>query len=242
VNQEIRVGAPLGAVARLALPGLSIESGLRVTYAFKDSDKGGTGLAMVPLGDWLIAIRLSSPTMTPPAVDATLLDLVSKIRWPAQPPSGQSVATPVAACATSLKTRKAKLIQPDLAQALIGATLSNIAEQKAKERTKDARAPIFCRDGASLPEYAMYRSDMATDGYVLAIGDGGISASVFPGLSLTDRKEYAVTLATHDSHDTYPSFNALPDPKQVFSLVTSQRPISRAMRSGSDILIAPTGK
>jgi opacity protein-like surface antigen len=242
VNPEIRVGAPLGSIARLALPGSNIESGLRVSYALKDSDEGGTGLAMVPFGDWLIAIRLSSPTMTATEVDAGLLDLVAKIRWPAQPTSGQIVAMPVVACTTSLKTHKAKLIQPDLAQALIGASLSHLADKKAREQSASVRPATYCRQGVSAAEYGMYRSDVATDGYILALGDAGIAASVFPGLSLNNRKEYAVTLTTHDSHDTYPSFNALPDPKQVFTLVTSRGPVSRTNRGGSDIVIAPTGK
>lgn len=242
VNPQIKVGAPLGPIVHFAPPGSTIESGLRVAYALKDGDKGGTGLAMVPFGDWLLAVRLSSPTMTAAEVDASLLDIVGKVRWPSKRPAEQ-VAVPVLPCANALKTRKAKLIQPDLAQALIGATLSNLAEKKASEQAAQTTRPAtFCREGAATLEYGMYRSDVATDGYVLALGDAGLSASVFPGLSLSNRKEYAVTLATHDSRDTYPSFNALPEPKQVFTLVTSRGPMSRAMRGGNNIIVAPTDK
>ena len=228
LNDQIRIGAPLIPVTRFAPPGTSIESGLRVTYALKDSDKGGTGLAMVPFADWILAVRLTSRTMTPAEVDAALLDMIGKIRWPSERPASP-VAVPIAPCTTRLKTKKAKLIQPDLAQALIGATLSNIAEEKAKEHpAADDRPVVFCREGPSIPEYGVYRSDQANDGYVMALGDAGVSASVYPGLSLTDRKEFAVTMATHDSLDTYPSFNALPEPKQVFALVMSRGPMSRA--------------
>lgn len=240
VNPEIRTGTPLGPITRFAPPGSTVESGLRAVYALNGA-KGATGLAMVPFGDWLIAIRLTSPVMTAAEVDASLLELIGKVRWPSPRPSEQ-VAVPVIPCANELKTRKAKLIQPDLAQALIGATLSNLAEQKASEQAGRSKSPVFCRQGASTREYGMYRSDLATDGYVLALGDAGISASVFPGLSLSDRKEFAVTLSTHDSRDTYPSFNALPEPKQVYALVTSRGPMSRATRGANNIILAPTDK
>jgi hypothetical protein len=242
VNPGIKAGSALGPIVRFAPPGSSVESGLRVAYALKDTDRGGTGLAMVPFGDWLLAIRLSSPSMSAAEVDATLLDLLSKIRWPSQR-STEQAAVPITSCTNTLKTRKAKLIKPDLAQALIGATLSNLAEEKAKAQpARSSRQPVFCRDGASRLEYSVYRSDMAPDGYLLAIGDAGISASVFPGLSLSNRKEYAVTLTTHDSHDTYPSFNALPEPTQVLELVISRGPVSRAIRGANNIILAPTEK
>lgn len=241
VNSQLQVAAPIGPIARVALPGSSVGSGLRMTYALR-GDKGATGLVMVPYGDWLLAIRVTSRTKAAAEVDAALLTLISKIRWPEKRPV-ERLADPVAACVTSIKTRKAKLIQPDLAQALIGATISNIIDQKGQKGGLDAgKPPIFCRDGNPTREYAMYRSDQSTDGYILAIGDSGIAASVFPGLSLTDRKEFAVTLSTHDLRDTYPSFDALPDPKQVFALIASRGPMSRAMRGGNNIILAPSGK
>lgn len=240
VNTDIKIGTPILPITRFAPPGTTIESGLRVTYALKDSDKGGTGLAMVPIGDWIVAVRISSPTMRASELDAVLLETLSKIRWPSERPAAP-VAEPIAPCANSLKTRKARMIQPDLAQALIGATLSNIVEEKSKEKpAAEDRPAVFCREGESIAEYGVYRSDRNNDGYVMALGDAGISASIYPGLSLTGGKEFAVTMATHDSRDTYPSFNALPQPKQVFALVMSRGPMSRAMRGGSNIIVAPT--
>lgn len=240
-NPQIQVAAPSGPIARVALPGSGVGSGLRVTYALR-GDQGASGLAMLPYGDWLLKIRVTSRTKTAADVDAILLGLIAKIRWPEKRPV-ERVADPVAACLTPIKTRKAKLIQPDLAQALIGATLSNMADELGKKDTQGAaKPPIFCRNGDSSREFGMYRSDQSADGYILAIGDSGISASVFPGLSLTDRKEFAVTLSTHDSRDTYPSFNALPEPRQVFALVTSRGPMSRSTRGGNNIILAPTGK
>lgn len=242
INPQFKAGAPFAQITRFAPPTTNIESGLRVTYHLKDSEKGGTGLAMVPFRDWILAVRLSSPAMSAAEVDAALLDIIGKIRWPSDRPAAQ-VAVPVAPCTNSLKTRKAKLLQPDLAQALLGAALSGIVEKKEREEPAAGGRPVaFCREGAQSPEFGVYRSNQSNDGYVMALGDAGISASVFPGLSLSNRKEYAVTLSTHDSRDTYPSFNALPDPKQVFALVTSRGPMSRAMRGSNNIVITPTEK
>ena len=100
---------------------------------------------------------------------------------------------------------------------------------------------IFCRDGAATPEYSMYRPNQTRDGYILALGDAGISAGVFPAVSLTERKEYGVTLATPAARDTYRSFNALPEPRQLFALVTSSSPTSRATRNSNSITLAPPG-
>lgn len=240
VNPQIQVAAPFGPIARVALPGSIVGSGLRMTYSLR-GDKGATGLLMVPYGEWLLAIRVTSRTKMAADVDAALLDLVAKVRWPEKRPA-ERVADPIAACLTQIKTRKAKLIQPDLAQALIGATLSNLVEQKREKEGDTGKPPVFCRDRNASREFGMYRSDQSSNGYILAIGDSGISASVFPGISLNNRKEFAVTLSTHDSSDTYPSFNALPEPEQLFSLVTSRGPMSRAMRGGNNIILAPSGK
>lgn len=241
-NPLIKTAAGSMPIQRVGLPGSTVESGLRITYPFQGGAIGGTGLAMVPFGDWLVAIRMTSPHKTAAEIDAGLVDILGKIRWPKVRPAEQ-VAVPVAPCADVLKTRKAKVYQPDLGQALLGATLSNIVQKKAKEApATDAKPTILCRQGAQSPEFGMYRNVESKDGYVIAIGDAGISASVCPGFSLNDRKEFAVTLSTHNSMDTYPSFDALPDPKQVFALVTSRGPISRAMRNGENIVLAPTGK
>ncbi|HEV2044362.1 MAG TPA: hypothetical protein VGR05_06750 [Sphingomicrobium sp.] len=170
VNPQIQVAAPLGPIARVALPGSSVGSGLRMTYALR-GDKGATGLAMVPYGDWLLAVRVTSRTKPAADVDSALLTLIAKIRWPEKRPV-ERVADPVAACLTSIKTRKAKLIQPDLAQALIGATLSNLAEEHGKKEAQGAgKPPVFCRDRDPSREFGMYRSDQSNDGYILAIGD-----------------------------------------------------------------------
>ncbi len=242
-NPKISIGSPLGPITRFIPPNSRTESGLRIVFNLRGSDRGATGLAMVPFGEWLVAVRLTSPTMTSVQLDANLLEVLSKVRWPEKRPLDE-VAVPIAPCPNSLKTKRAKVVPPDLAQALIGATLSSIVTTKTgQDSEKENRTVIYCREGMQTLDYGAYRGNADTKGYVLAIGDAGVGASVYPGFSLNGEKgQYSVTLARHDSLNSYPSFNALPEPKQVFALVMSRGPMSSTTRGGNSIILGPDGK
>lgn len=240
LNDRIPVGAPLGPITRFALPGSTVESGLRIVYSVKKYPNGATGLAMAPIGDWLVAIRLTSVVMDSAKLDATLAALIANIRWPANRPTPM-IATPVAACTSAIKYKHAKVIKPDLTQALLGAALSSTKGDLAKGE-KPPKAPIYCRDSAPSPQYTTYRPDESRNAYVVAIGDAGVAAEVSPAISLTDDVAFSVVLKTLSSSDSYPNFNALPEPKQVFAMLNSMSPMSSSSRGGKDITLAAPSK
>ncbi|HET7708763.1 MAG TPA: hypothetical protein VFK50_04410 [Sphingomicrobium sp.] len=203
-NKNIALGAPTGLVARFALPGSTALGGMRISYLMAGKPIGATGLAMAPIGDWLVAIRLTSDTMDGAALDSTLTTLIAQIRWPTpkQPPR---VASPIQACAKPLKFKRAKVVAPDLGQALLGAALNLAVNEKKKEPANPQDAPTYCSQGQGTADYSVYRPSGQDSSYVVAIGDSGIAASVFPEFSLTGRKgNYSVVLNDHDSSTTTP--------------------------------------
>jgi len=105
-----------------APPGAGVASGLRQIYTPGGGDLRATGIAVAQVSDWLVVVRLSSRTMIPAAADQRMSDVIAAIRWPGTVTAAPA-AVPVAPCPDRLKTRKAKIIQPTMAQALFGAAL-----------------------------------------------------------------------------------------------------------------------
>jgi hypothetical protein len=241
-NGNYSLGVPSGPVTRFATPGSAVQNGLRVTHAMAGKPTGATALAMAPIGEWLVAIRLTSDTRDGAGVDAVMTDVINKIRWPAKAGSAV-VPNPVQPCTTPIKFKKAKILKPDLGQSLLGATLSMMANDVAAKEEKEGPPPVFCLEGTGSADYSVYRPVGTNDRYVMALGDGGIAASVFPQLSLDGKKgNYSVTLTDLDSADSYAGFNALPEPAQVFQMLMKMSPVSSTGRGSKNISLSMPGK
>lgn len=206
-----------------ALPGAAAGSALRQTYAVAGGTFRSTALAVIPLGGWILAIRMSATTLTADKLDAELQQFIAGIRWP-------KLATPgVAAhlmrpCATPLVFGKAKPIKaggPDLLMSLLMPGLA--AKEVAKTPAKPDDAPLWCREGEGRTEYGIYRNMRGGEGYTMALYDGGRSVSVFPSVmgQIDKTGTYSVTMQDVDgSTSVLPSFSALPQPKQVWDVVS----------------------
>ncbi len=243
LNREIKLGPSTSGVARFAPPGRSIQSALRIVYPFSGQSAGASGLAMIPFGEWLVAIRLTSHSMDAPALDASLSDLIAKIRWPTTIAEA-NVATPVQPCSPPLKYKRAKLVQPDLGQALMSSVLSNaMRDVVKKDPARAAPSPDYCLDQSMGAPFSVYRASNNRTAYVMAIGDAGVAATVAPEFSLTgETSRYGVTLEDWDSSDSYPSFNAMPSPQQVMALLQGSRPVASAGRGNNTITVSPPAK
>lgn len=243
LNREIKLGQSSSGVARFAPPGRSTQSALRIAYPFSGQVAGASGLAMIPFGEWLVAIRLTSDTMSVSALDAALSDLIAKIRWPAKMAEAK-LANPVRPCASPLKYKRAKLVQPDLAQALMSSVLGNAMRDVAKkDPARAAPSPDYCLDQSMGPPFSAYRAADSRSAYVMAIGDAGVAATIAPEFSLSgETGRYGVTLEDWDSSDSYPSFNAMPSPQQVMALLQGSRPVASAGRGNNTISVSPPAK
>ena len=208
-----------------------IKTGLRLTYPLENQNLDGTALAVVPVGDWLVAVRVSSTQTSVEGLESRLIAFLSAIRWPQTAETGPE-ALPVFPCEVAMAFKTAKVIKPEIGNALIDSMMGILAEQ---ERVKQAVTPKlarpFCKDPISTVSHGIYREGGETDGYIMAFNDAGISIRVGQSISLDSRQRYSVTLRELDRDLVYPSFNRLPSPDQVLAVI--KKPAVSATSRGS---------
>ncbi|SEM78217.1 hypothetical protein SAMN05192583_1213 [Sphingomonas gellani] len=218
-------------------PGSTATAALRQIYTPKHGPYRSSALAMLPLGAWLVAVRLSSTEMDPAALDARLTALIAEIGWPAGAPAPTRAAVPIPACPDPIAFRHARMKKPDMAQAVLGSLLAVVAVSHAGD-TKSAEPKPWCRDGAPTDTYGVYRRADDRNGYTLALGDAGRVASVYPGNSNVQLPGAVGgwTVSMTDVDNTvamYPSFDTMPQPSQVMDLIARGAVVSRT-NAGSD--------
>lgn len=208
-----------------APPRSTVSAALRQVFATARGPVRATGLAVLPIGEWLVAIRLSSVALDPAALDTKLGEAIAALDWPANATQPTIVAVPIHACSSTLTFKKAKLLKPSMMQALLGG-----AGALAAKDHKEANPVTWCRNGEATSDYGVYRADEQKTAYTLAIGDSGRVATVGGGLGgLLGDGGYEVSFRDLDgSTSTFPSFDRLPQPPQLLSLVSGSAPVSRA--------------
>lgn len=218
-------GAAYPAVAAFARPGASAASGLRATMADNVAGMSGTGIALAPLGSWLVKIRIGSSRLEPAALDAPLGAFVAGIRWPAEAAPARA-AVPVEPCPRPLRLRTARLVRTDMTN-----TLVDLMAGVAADEEDAGPPPLYCREPGATAAYGVYRPDGATDRYVIALSDNGIAVAVGRAIDIaallgqgSGGRRYSVTLLDRDGTGAYPSFNRLPLPAQALALVGSGPP------------------
>ena len=229
------------APVAFAPPRTGVPAGLRRVYVPAKGPYRATALAVMPLGDWLVAVRYSSAALDPAALDAKLTAIVAELGWPASAAAPVAAAVPVVACATTLHYRKARVKQPDMMQALLGASLAMTARSKAPGAAPVAETvEPLCRDGEASVAYAVYRAPGRTDGYLLALADAGVTVGVDRAFSLPGSADGGWGVTLHDvngSDHIFASFDALPRPEQVVELVTHGSPVSSTAANGREVTI-----
>ncbi|WP_242008133.1 hypothetical protein [Sphingomonas ginsenosidivorax] len=200
---------------------------LRQVYATPGGGQyRSTALAVVPVGEWIVSVRMSAKTLTADQLDASLQQVIQAIRWP-KPTATLATATarPIMGCDTPLTFPKARQAKPNGADMLMALMASSIAA-KAKSSDIPASAPptTWCREDDGRTEYGVYRSIASTNGYVMALYDAGGVVSVYPSLmgQVDNSGTYAVSLTdVEGTVSSFPSFTAMPSPQQVWDLVKS---------------------
>ena len=230
---EFRNAAPASAdPLGFALPGATAGSALRQTYANASGAYRSTALAVMPLNGWIVAIRMSATTLTADKLDAELQQFIAGIRWPKVVAAG-TAARLVKPCATPLVFGKAKQVAAGAGDLLMSLMLPSLAaSEKAKTPAKADDAPLWCRDGEGRTEYGVYRNMRADQGYTMALYDGGRSVSVFPSImgQIDKTGTYSVSLTDVDgSTSVLPSFSAMPQPKQVWAVVSQGKVQGKAV-------------
>nr|WP_295371406.1 hypothetical protein [uncultured Sphingosinicella sp.] len=209
-------------VRAFALPGGASESGLSVVYPVSGGRYTATGLAVAPLNDWTVKVRMSSSSLDPKALDQKMAAFIGNIRWPKNVGPAPAAA-PLQPCPTPLTLKRAKLIKPDMEQAVLGSLFAMAAASKP---TSD---PVsYCREQEQSVGYGVYRPAASQTSYLVALADSGRAVSVgeSPNVLKPKTARYSVTLLDLGRSSVYPSFNRLPPPKQVMEMLPSARPLS----------------
>jgi hypothetical protein len=223
----------LPAAVSFALPGSASAGALKAVYGMSEGiPLVSTAVAMVPIGDWLVKLRLSSTNLAPAELGIRLDELIAEVRWPDAAKAAVSPALPIADCDTRLKFSKAKLQKPDAAQALLGGMMAAI------QAPFDKSPSPYCRESSLGGLAGVYRSVGEKDGYTLAFGDAGRAMRVAPAPSIGARAGYSVSFLDVERIAQYPSFDALPAPQQLVSLLQEAQPISSTVRGSMNVEVS----
>jgi hypothetical protein len=252
-NEVFRGAAPVSAAPLgFAAGGAPVASSLRQVYTKATGPYRSTALAVMPLGEWIVAVRMSAKSLSAEALDAGLMQLIGAIRWPAGAAGAGSgvapanppalAAVPVTACAAPLSFRKAKLLKSNTTDVLMQLIGTHAAREASASKE---RAPVqpsrWCREGEATSGYGIYRSDRnGAQGYAMVLGDAGRVVWVQPSLmgQIEKTGHYSVSLADVDGRTlAFPSFNGMPAPEQVWDLVGKGGP--SATMNGNVMTIDP---
>jgi hypothetical protein len=229
-----------GPIRGVIPPGASAASGLRRMYVPAAGNIKATGLAMVPVGEWLVAFRISSAELSAPELDEKLTAAITQVRWP-NSIAAAPVALPVQPCADKLAyDKRAKTKKPDMSSALLASALafavSDNASPKKNDESEKLPPPVWCREESQL-SYGVYRPSGQANTYTMAIEDAGVVVTVAPALALDEKSAgYQVSLQELDRTLIYPSFNKLPLPEKAFEAVRKGTPMS-SVQGGNNITI-----
>jgi len=83
---------PHGEPIAFARPQAGIANALRRTYLPGAQPFRSTGLVMLPIGEWLVAVRYSSRTVDPETLDGKLMAVIAGLGW--HPPSREQRRRP----------------------------------------------------------------------------------------------------------------------------------------------------
>ena len=200
-----------------------------------------SGVAILPLGPWMVKVRMTSQHYEPRALDAALQALVQGLGWPKHMPA-VAASAPIASCKGKLPESRAEEIRQTSPIILVGAMLGSVNEDKDGKNGKDeaAASSRLCRDDSRTDNvYPIYQLDEGSSGYVIAIGDNGtllaarsdpLSAEVARELAKDTGKDikpfYRVTLMTPEQWEQFPAFAQLPPVEQAFDMVRNRSPLS----------------
>lgn len=206
------------------------EVGLRMVRAVNFDGNKSTGLATVPVGDWIVKIRMTGK-ISMDELDRRLTAFVQTIGWPEMvaSPSPPQMLEP---CSDTLKFGKAKLTKPDMAQAMLSGLILGVASSKKREAPS---APLCREVDAGIP-YGVYRRVGEQDAYFLALNDAGRVVSITPAFNLKESKgEFQATLLDLDRSDVFPNFKGFPSPKTVMELLPKAQVVSSSKLGSSQI-------
>jgi hypothetical protein len=211
-------------VAAFTPAGQSNARGLRAVYAAGAPPFKSSGAAMTTTGDWFVAIRATSQTLTPEQLLVRIEQTFGAIKWPREKVAASN-AYVMSDCPTALaQGPDAVPVKDDDAVILASALSASVS--KTLERKGMVETPRWCRDPFKTPDAGAYRPDGTLDRYLLAFQDAGRGLMVTPnglagilmGATGNAPPTYMVELIDIDQHVGFGNFQTMPGPAQALWL------------------------
>jgi len=223
-------GAPV--FTPFAPTGHASMSALRVVQGASGGRVLATGAVVIPAGQWLVTMRMSSPKFNAAMLDRKLAEVAAALRVPA-PAKPLPAAVPIAGCADTMSLPTAPVAPPWDRHAILTGTILSATRDQAE--TPEGKKPLgpnprttrLCRDPASTMERGIYRLPEDGQRYVLGLGDAGVTLEVGPSALAPAFKQPAmfdVILSVFDKTFVFPPFASLPPPDQAMAALGKSRP------------------
>lgn len=218
-------------------------SGLLATYALAGKGYRSSGVALVPVGEWLVTLWAASRTLSPAEMDARLKKALFEVVWPDMEPA--PAVELIAPCATALAFSGEAKPVPKSKESFARSMMGAMVDAKLMEPLRRvADPPKWCRDPTELDNAGVYRADEQADGYFLAVNDSGRGIRVRRnGVSLTDQKArnakdqtewYEVQMTQMSRISTSGLLDRLPPPAQALAIVMEDRFLTTFRTWGED--------
>lgn len=238
-----RLGAIVGKETlptSITPPRYAKDSGSIVTFHLTGGNAMNTGSAVLRMdGDWLMALRMSSHTLTEQQLSNRLLSVVASLSLPPlKNPERVEASYPVEPCADDAPSlpanRSAGGIEEATTAWMAYETQNAMAEHGFDSSSNVAAIPEFCREAFEGNNFSVYSRSGDRNGYLIALQDAGVTIEVSPPVTMwkTDKDlGYSVVMKTSTETTWYRGFQSMPTIGQVITVVNSEKPIAKVGRT-----------
>ena len=199
-----------------------------------------SGVALVPHGQWLLKLRISSRNHKGSELPQLMRTVVSDLALPV-PGFWSPESYLVEPCASALETRKARIVPTEGSAIALQAVASLIigkAQNEDGEPIQFGDDSRWCRDDGITPQ-RIYRPEGTRDRYVIYLNDAGhvlrVGETTSLGAVLQPKVDgvVSVTYANSEISEVYPPLDSLPAPGQLDEIYRNQRILARTDRDQS---------
>lgn len=210
-----------------APPGSKTANSMRVSYG-SGRKKNSTALALVPIGDWMLTVRIETKGS---AADAErMTDLILNALHPPID-IGAPVPAEIQPCGEPLNYEQAEVLRADAAEALRAGHFVALRLPVILNENQCREAQGILGSGEDAVQWAAYRRVEFDSGYAIALGDSGTVLEV-ERLSLTNGNaaEYSFSLWDAEQVSQFPQLSGMPTPQQALDLMKALKPVARLSR------------
>jgi hypothetical protein len=204
--------------------------GLLVVYTPGVLPWKSSGAALTTVGEWFVAVRASSQTLTPEQLQTRLQQTFAALKWPQEKAPAQA-AVPIALCSTTIDRpgKDAEPVKDAVGSAMASALTATMTD--ALVAAGMVKAVHWCRDSSKIENGTVYRPQGVMDRFLVAIQDAGRGIWAAPtglpgvliGATSNAKQSFMVEMIDMDRHTGLGNFQTLPTVGQAIALSQNGR-------------------